>query len=205
MNKVQIAVYGAIVFSFFYYLIRFTFDLLLRGFAPVVSSRPWVIETLIDELKKNKIKENPVIYSLSCGKSGFLYFVGKAFPNATLVGVENDFLLYLLERIQVMIRLLDIKVLYQKRLYNLDVSRANVIYCYLGVKYLRELPKKFKFECKPGTLIISVGFPIPNLPEKKVLEISQQQGRLDFLSKRKIFSPKKKEGKRPHLIYIYEI
>jgi hypothetical protein len=205
MAKLLIALYAFAGFSFFYFLIRFTFDLLLRGFAPVVSSRPWVIATLIDELKKGKIRDNPVFYSLSCGKSGFLYFVGKAFPHATLIGVEHDFFPYLMEKLQVMIRLLDIKVVYEKRLYNLDVKRANVIYCYLGVEYLRELPKKFKFECKPGTLIISVGFPIPNLPEKKVLEISQQQGRLSFLSKRKLFSSKKKEAKRPHLIYIYEI
>lgn len=205
MNKIQLVLFGAVSASFFYFLIRFTFDLLLRGFAPVISSRPWVIQTLIDELKKDKIKENPVFYSLSCGKSGFLYFVGKSFPNATLIGVEHDFFPYILEKLQVAIRLLDIRVIYHKTLYNLDVSRASVIYCYLGVEYLRELPKKFKFECKPGTLIISVGFPIPNLPEKKVLEISQQQGRLHFLSKRKLLSSKKKEAKRPHMIYIYQI
>jgi hypothetical protein len=205
MNKLQFALYIIAALSLAYFLIRFTFDLLLRGFAPVISSRPWVIQTLIEELKKDKIKENPVFYSLSCGKSGFLYFVGKAFPHATLIGVEHDFFPFLLEKAQVLLRLQDIKVIYTKRLYNLDVSRASVIYCYLGIEYLRELPKKFKFECKPGTLIISVGFPIPNLPEKKVLEISQQQGRLQFLSKRKLLSSKKKEAKRPHLIYIYEI
>lgn len=206
MNKYYLIGLGIVGLLFLYIISRFFFAILLRGFAPLIASRPWAVKSLIDEVNKEQIRKNPVIYSLSCGKSGFLRAAGKNFPSAELIGVEHDLLPYLLERIQLALRRTGIKIIYQKNLYKLDVSRADLIYCYLDIENLRELPKKFKFECKPGTIIISNGFPIPNLNFKKNLEISSQKRKFGFLSKRKkLIAPKAKESKRANLLYFYEI
>lgn len=201
--KITLASFGLFLI---YLCVKFIFDILLRGFAPFVISRPWVVESLLEEVAKEKIHENPVIYSLSCGKSGFLSAIGVALPGAELVGIEHDLMPYILERIQLFLHHSRIKAFFHRHLYNLDVSRADLIYCYLDVEILRDLPKKFKFECKPGTIIISNGYPIPGLIEKRMVEIVPKERRMAFLSKRKkMFKPKSKEGNRTNLIYIYEI
>jgi hypothetical protein len=206
MNIYTEIAYGIAGILAYYLITEIFFDILLRGFAPLISSRPWVINTLLEELKKEKIKANPVIYSLSCGKSGFLLGVGGSYPNAELIGVEHDLFPFILEKIQLIIRFSNIKAIYQKNLYQLDIKRADLIYCYLDVEILRELPKKFKFECKPGTIIISNGFPIPNLVEKRSVDISSKKRKLAFLSKsKKLMASKEKEGKRANLVYFYEI
>jgi hypothetical protein len=187
-------------------LIKFVFDVLLRGFAPFIISRPWAVKSLVEETLKEKIHENPVIYSLSCGKSGYLSAIGEVFPAAELIGVEHDIMPYYLEKIQLFFKRSRIKTFFHKHLYNLDVSRADLIYCYLDVEILRDLPKKLKFECKPGTIIISNGYPIPGLFEKRMVEIESQERRMGFLSKRKkMFKSKSKEGNRANLFYVYEI
>jgi len=197
----------SIVGLFLYYIItRFTFDILLRGFAPFISSRPWAVARLLEELDKEQIRKKPVIYSLSCGKSGFLLEAGKKYYQAELIGVEHDFIPYILEKIQLFLRRSDIRIIHKKNIYKLDVSKADLIYCYLDIHILRDMPKKLKFECKPGTIIVSNGFPIPNLPEKRSVEIPDQPRKLGFLSRRKkLIAPKAKENKRANLIYIYEI
>jgi hypothetical protein len=205
MSKQEIGLW-VVGITIFYLLIKLLFDLLLRGFAPIISSRPWVIEGLIEELKKEKIPEKPTIYSLSCGKSGFLYFVGREYPGATLVGVEQSFKLYLVAKLQSIVRFLGINVIYEKKLHRLNFKDADIIYCYLSATDIRELPNKFKFECKQGTIIISVGIPIPGIPEKRTVSISGQSGRFFFLStKIQSENSKPKDAKRAHYIYFYQI
>lgn len=204
MSKQELGIIAVVIIAF-YLFIKLLFDLLLRGFAPLVSSRPWVIEGLIEELKKEDIKEKPTIYSLSCGKSGFLYFVGREYPGAALVGVEQGLKPYLVAKIQSAIRRLGIKVIHQPKLHRLDFRDADIIYCYLSVTEIRDLPNKFRFECKPGTIIISVGMPIPGIPEKRTISISGQAGRFFFLSTKIDNESKLKDSKRAHYIYFYEI
>lgn len=201
--KAAIGIFGAI---FVYSAVRFFFAILLRGFAPFVCSRPLVVEELFGELAKLQIKEHPQIYSLSCGRSGFLFEAGKRYPGAELIGVENDLMPYLLAKFQLYFRKTDIKVIYQKDLYKLDVSRADLIYCYLDIDRLRDLPKKFRFECRPGTIVFSNGYPIPNLSGERTIEISSKKRKLGFLAgRKKFFKSKDKEGKRANLVYFYYI
>ncbi len=206
MGLLFYAVFGGVTLAVSYAVSRLIFDLLLRGFAPFLSSRPWVVAKMMEDLKQEPIRPDAVIYSLSCGKSGFLHEIGKLYPQARLIGVEHDIFPYLLGKIQLMLRRSKIKIKYVKKLYNLEVKDADLIYCYLDVESLRDLPKKFKFECRPGAIIISNGLPIPTFTEKRSIEIPDQKGKFDFLStKKKFLSSKKKEGKRGNLVYVYEI
>jgi hypothetical protein len=201
--KAAIGIFGSI---FIYSAARFFFDFLLRGFAPFISSRPWVVKELFGELAKLKIKEKPRIYSLGCGRSGFLYEAGKRFPGAELIGVEHDLIAYLLAKLQLLLRRTDIKLIYQRRLYELDISRADLVYCYLEIEQLRDLPKKFRFECEPGTIVFSNGYPIPNLSGERTIELPSKKRKLGFLARRKkFFRSKDKEGKRANLVYFYYI
>lgn len=202
MNTYYLVLGGAVGLFLLYAITKLLFDFLLRGFAPFISSRPWAVSCLIEELDKEKIKFNPVIYSLSCGKSGFLYEIGKHLPGATLIGVETNKLAYILERAQLFLRRTRIKAIFEPRIYKIDVGDADLIYCYLDIDELRDLPKKLKFECKQGTVIISNGFPIPMMQERRVVEISDQQRKFNFFNRKKA---KASENKRSNSVYFYQI
>ena len=51
-----------------------------------------------------------------------------------------------------------------------NLSRADVIYCYLMPKFLKKLAPKFRRELKPGSRLISIGFPLSiiNTPALKI-------------------------------------
>ncbi len=206
MDIILIIVFSFVVLFILYIITKFIFDIFLRGFLPFISSRPWVTEKILEEIEKEKAFNDPVVYSLSCGRSGFLATFKERYPQAKLVGVENNFFSYLVSMAQKYVKREKIKIAYIKNLYNYDISTADLIYCYLDVKVLRDLPKKFKFECKPGAIIISNGLPIPSLKLKKDFELPEKKRRWAFFSrKKKIFSSKMKEGKRVNKVYFYEI
>jgi len=208
MDIFLLIIKGILFLIFTYFFTRIIFDIILRGFTPLISSRPWVIKKIIEEIGEFKLDSKPVIYiyALSCGKSGFLNGIGKKYPQAKLIGVEYSLLPYIVAKIQVFLKRSKIKVLYKKDLYKFDISNADLIYCYLNIKILRNLPKKFKFECKQGTIIISNGIVIPNFKIKKSIELINKKRRFVFFSKhKKIWSSKMKEEKRVNKVYFYKI
>jgi len=208
MNIFLLIIFCILFLVFTYFFTRIIFDIILRGFAPFISSRPWVIKRLVEELGEFRLDNKSVIYvyALSCGKSGFLYGIEKKYPQAKLIGVEYSLLHYIIARIQIFLRRSKIKVLYKNDLYKLNISNADLIYCYLNIEILRNLPKKFKFECKHGTIIISNGITIPNFKIKKSIELVNKKRRFVFFSKhKKIWSSKMKEGKRVNKVYFYKI
>ncbi len=50
-----------------------------------------------------------------------------------------------------------------------DLSGYEVIFCYLFPDVLRELAEKIRREARPGTLIVSVNFPLPGWRPYKVI------------------------------------
>ncbi len=187
-----------------YFVTIFIFSVLLRGFAPFISSRPWVIGQILNEIE---LRPNSTIYSFGSGKSGFLYAIGRKYPDATLIGVEWLILPFVSSRIQVFLRRAKIKVLFKRNLREVDVKKADLIYCYLDVDLLKDLAKKFKFECRPGTKIVSNGFLVPGLEPTKVLELTEnKKERFAFLLRnRMLWLPKRKRSKKENKIYFYEI
>jgi hypothetical protein len=71
---------------------------------------------------------------------------------------------------------------------------------------IRGLGKKLKFECKPGTLIISTGFNIPYLTPSKIIDLPDRKGRYDFLTRNQnLFQSNRKKFKKEKKAYFYEI
>lgn len=206
MEKIEYLYYlGYLVGAYFVTVILF--DLLMRGFAPFVSSRPWVVFKILREIN---IKPKSNIISLGCGKSGLLHSIELNYQDiGKLTGVEYSFFPYLISKLQSIIRFNSkIKVEHATSLYRVDVRDADLIYCYLDVELVRDLGKKFKFDCRPGTQIISNGYLIPGLEAKKVMEVSadESKGRMAYLSRdRSLFKASRKKSKKENKIFFYEI
>ncbi len=194
---------GIIIVVAGYFFTRFVFDVLLRGFAPILPSRPWVVEQIMRELSIEKPK--PVFLALSTGRSGFFHALEKEFPDAAMVGIEPSLFPYIVARIQAMVRYTRIKIIRQP-VHRVNVRQADFIYCHLYPDSMHGLGKKLKFECRPNTIILSAGFNIADLEIKKTIPLEDRRGKLDWLSKnQKLFQSKKKKYKKENKAFIYVI
>jgi hypothetical protein len=143
------------------------YRIVFKGFAPFISSGFNVILTVLKELD---LKGNEVVYELGSGSAGFLRGIEQKFKNQKLVGVEYSWWPYILSKIQIIFSGSRIKIV-RKDIFKVDLKEADIIYCFLNIETMVKLEKKFVKECKPGTLIISYCFTLPNHePEKTVRE-----------------------------------
>jgi len=199
----QYIIFGAIILGASYFLTIFIFDLLLRGFAPFIPSRPWVVKQILDEMEIRQ--ENPRMLAFSSGRSGFFRALEKKYPQAELLGIEPSFFPYLVAKIQLLFRRTRIKIKKQL-IHRVEVKDVDFIYSHLYPNDMKGLGRKFKFECRPGTQIVSTGFNIPFLEPIKIVDLPDRKGRLDFLSKnQKLFQRKSKKFKKEPKAYFYEI
>jgi len=143
------------------------FNIMFRGFAPFISTKPEIIKKIVDEIK---IESDAKVYELGCGKAGLLRAVEARYPQAELIGVEYSFWPYLIARMQISLSKSKIKII-KKNLFKVNLADADLIYCYLNLATMRKLEEKFKQECKSGTSIISYAFALPSLRPEKIVEL----------------------------------
>lgn len=145
------------------------YNIVFRGFAPFISTGGLVIKKIMEELE---IKDGAKVYELGCGKAGFLSAAEKKNPKADFTGVEYSSMPYVMARMQLSLIKSKIKIIKQN-FFETNLRDADIIYCFLNIKTMVELEKKFKAECKPGTIIVSYMFTLPNTPLLKKLDISK--------------------------------
>lgn len=146
------------------------FNVIFRGYAPFISSKPEVIKAIMPALD---LPEEAVVYELGCGKAGFLRAVEEKYPQTKLIGIEYSLLPYIVAQIQISLNKSKIKV-WRKNLFKVNVGEADLIYCYLNQEMMKKLEGKFKKECKSGTKIISYAFALPNLEPEKVIDLKDK-------------------------------
>jgi len=177
---------------------------IFRGFTPFLPSRPALIDKIIDTLNIDP-QDEKVFYSLGSGKSGFLRGVEKKYPNAKMLGVEDDFLYYFISKLQVLIKKSRIKII-KKDFYHLDVKDADIVYCHLDVEQFRELKGKLKLETKVGVVIISIGYAMPGEDASEILEVGDDMVKWYsiFSINKDLLKPKHKRHKAQKKVYIYK-
>lgn len=196
-------VYGIISAVLVYFLSKFLFDILLRGFSPFIQSRPWVVEQIMAELEIKQ--QNPKFLALSSGRSGFFNVLAKKYPTAELTGIEPYFFSYIVAVTQLFIKRSHIKIIHQA-IHHVNYKEADLVYCHLEPDQMKDLGAKLKFECKSGAQIISTGYNIVGLKPVKVIDLPDRKGRLDWLSKnQKLFQSKHKQHKKEKKAYFYEV
>lgn len=207
MNATEILLYIGIAIVIYYVSIMI-FDFILRGFSPFITSRPWLVDQINDYLKNVRINNSPGFkgVSLGSGRSGFFASIERKHPDAKLEGYEKGILYFVLSWFQMLVKRSNIKVKRSHHFHRVKVSDADLIYCYApSSKTIRELGDKFKFECRPGTVIISNGFVVPFLNITETIEINELKSRYAFLSKNRFFLKKNKRANKENKIYVYII
>ncbi len=113
--------------------------------------------------KLAKINKDDVVYDLGSGDGTALIVAAKEF-GAKGVGIEIDPLRFFLSSMLLLSNGVSDKVqIINKNFFNVDISKASVMFVYLVPKALERLKPKLLKELKPGTLLVSFRYKI-NLP-----------------------------------------
>ncbi len=146
-----------------FFVVQF-YNIVFKNNAPLISTNKKVLRKIINEIE---LKDGVIVYELGCGKANFLKELKKRNDKVKCVGVENMFIASLVLRLELFLRKSDIKVI-KDNIFNIDLSEADIVYCFLNNGTMEKLGEKFKKECKKGTMVISNKFQINNFDPIKV-------------------------------------
>jgi predicted RNA methylase len=125
-------------------------------------------------LKSDIIDQNikpKVIYELGCGWGPLVIDAAKTFPDAAVKGIEFSYLGAKFSKIRAKLQGLKNVEILRKDFFRHDLGDADVIVLYMLEYILGKLSPKFIEELKPGTIIVSNTFVIPDWAPVKVHEI----------------------------------
>jgi predicted RNA methylase len=144
-------IWKIILFIFTVFLIKVWLDL-LRDEAIFV---PLPKDTIRKMLKEAKVSPKDLVYDLGCGDGRVLIVAAKEF-GARAIGVEKSFILSKIAEWNIRREGLEnrVKVL-NSDFFNVNLSKATVIFAYLSRKINRKLEPKLKKELKKGCRVIS--------------------------------------------------
>lgn len=110
--------------------------------------------------KLAKISKKDIVYDLGSGDGTALIIAAKEF-GARGVGIEIDPLRVLISTLMIRINRVRNKInIKKKNFYDVDISKASVVFVYLVPRVLAKLKPKFIRELKKGTRIVSYRYKI---------------------------------------------
>jgi len=145
-----------------------------RG-VPFVPLRKQQIYYLGENLK---LSSSDRVVDLGCGDGRVLRFFEKKFGVTDLTGFEINYWAVLRAKIWNKYKKSSAKVNMQN-FYNEDISKYNIVFCYLLEKALVRLKYKFDKELKPGTKVISYGFEIKNWRTPEIIYCNPENHQVD--------------------------
>ena len=116
-------------------------------------------QVIIEALKLSGLKKGEVLYDLGFGNGDVLIEAAKLGAKAT--GFEISPFYYSWAKFRTP-QYRNIQLKYQN-IRKADLRGADVIYCYLLPEMLAKLAPRFRRQMKPGSRLISIGFPIKGI------------------------------------------
>lgn len=144
------------------------FLLLVPGFYAAYTSGPFVPSSR----KRHKVmleladlKPDDVVYDLGCGDGRLIFRAAKFVKKA--IGYELSIPLYLFGKVRQIFNPKNAQIRYGN-IWKQDYSDADVVFCYLLPKAMKQFYKEIWPKLKPGTRVISNAFQIHEIkPVKK--------------------------------------
>jgi SAM-dependent methyltransferase len=112
--------------------------------------------------------DRQMLVDLGCGDGRVLREAQKRY-GIRAVGYEINPLAYLKARLS-SFGSNKTKIIHQS-FWKADLSRADVVFCYLYPDVMQKLADKLKSELKPGAIIVSSNFPLPGYIPSKVIRL----------------------------------
>ena len=128
-----------------------------------VSTSRVKIRAIMDSVQ---MKPGQVLVDLGCGDGRVLRKASDGY-NVRAIGYEVNLLAYIKARVLCLGRKrVSVK---RKNFWPVDLSNADVVFCYLFPDVMKKLSDKLKTELKPGAVIVSCNFVLPGFKPVRIL------------------------------------
>src|SRR3990167_6427248 len=147
-----------------------------------LAGAPWV-PTFSQAAKASidlaQIKKGEIVYDLGCGDGRWLTRAAKFTEAKDLIGFEISFLPYILAKLNFLFNS-ERKRLHVKwqNYFKIDLSQADVIYCFGLPGVMSRLEPKLIKELKPGARLVSYVFKLPYKQSDKVVKLGDSSSSL---------------------------
>jgi SAM-dependent methyltransferase len=158
-----IIVAGVLFFLKLAYVLAFGWTLPVTRGALFVSTAGARIHSLLDSVS---MEEGDLFVDLGCGDGRVLRAARRRYRVRAL-GFEVNPLAFLTARL-LSLGMPGIRIR-RGNFWDVDLSRADVVFCYLFPDVLERLSGKLKRELRPGATVVSCNFPLPEWHAERVL------------------------------------
>lgn len=153
-----------IIFSLLPLYLLYLVVLYFRAHVPFIATARRYVPIIFKEVQ---ITQQTVLFDLGSGKGDFLFEAEKYHPKE-IIGVELSPLHVWYARLKA--KFIKSKITFvRKDFFAVDISRATMIYLFLVKPVLDRTWVKIRKECKPGTIVVTLGDKIDG--EKELKEI----------------------------------
>ena len=111
------------------------------------------------------------VVDLGSGMGGIVTYLASRDPAIRVDGVETAPLLIMLSKGRLLLsRLANARILYRS-LWETDLSQYDLVYCFLSPVPMARLYEKAKREMRPGTLLVSNSFEVPDVTPDRIITV----------------------------------
>lgn len=146
----------------------------LRSGAALYPSPPAAAEALAALIDGNRAVR---VLDAGCGTGTLLVALSRLRPRALLHGIECAFASWAIARLRALRAGGAIRVC-RGDFWSCDSGAYDVVYVFLSTAPMRPLWEKVRREMRPGSLLVSLNFAVPEVPPARVIELNDGAGRL---------------------------
>lgn len=151
--------------------LTFVFWTTFRGEVPLFLSSRATTDALLPLLPQHAGLE---VVDLGAGTGGLLRRLAQARPDARFTGIEHAPLPYLAARLNA--SGLGNLVIERSDLWRRPLADQDVVFTFLSPRVMPRLWEKARAEMRPGSLLVSSSFPVPDTPPEQVVEVADRRG-----------------------------
>jgi hypothetical protein len=151
--------------------LTFVFWTTFRGEVPLFLSSRTTADALLALLPQHAGLH---VVDLGAGTGGLLRRLALARPDAHFTGIEHAPLPYLAARWNA--RRIDNLAIRRSDLWRQPLDGQDIVYVFLSPPVMKRLWGKVRAEMRPGTLLVSSSFPVPDVAPERVVEVADRRG-----------------------------
>ncbi len=151
--------------------LTFVFWTTFRGEVPLFLSSRATADALLSLLPQHAGLQ---VADLGAGTGGLLRRLAQARPDARFTGIEHAPLPFLAARLNA--RGLGNLVIERSDLWRRPLADQDLVFAFLSPRVMPRLWEKARAEMRPGSLLVSSSFPVPDTPPEQVVEVADRRG-----------------------------